>query len=452
MHKSLTLLWLALALQLNTTFAQEAKLKDVSLTIYNSNFGVVKEHRTVELNEKNTTISLSQVSGHIEPASVRSTFNGTILSQRYAFDLPDPFQLLEKYIGETVQLVHEDQAVIEGRLLSFNNGQAILEKPDGRLEMIPNIHEYKLLLPKPRTPLYKTPTLVWQAQAKRTGAQTFDLSYHTAGLNWEVEYQAMMNEKTGKMDMLSWVSLTNTTGTSFNNAELKLVAGKPNEVSQPNYMLKRSAPMAMESAVADESFQEAPMFEYHMYQLNRRASLPKNQTIQIGFIEARNVPYKTTYEYNAANLNQETGVETKLSFKNDERSGLGAPLPQGVIHFYQTSKSGSEFVGEDRIEHTPKNQELNLTLGQAFDVLGKTIQTEHKRISQTVHEYTYKVSLTNRKDENIGVIIKRHLGNNWKITKTTHKYQPLDANTISFEVPVKKDSQTEVTFTVRYSY
>ncbi len=432
--------------------AQEARQKNVSVTIYNNNLGVVKDVREINLKNKRATVRLTAVASLIDPTSVHASFKGRVVEQNFQYDLVSMSKILEKYIDRPISLIHNDDALIEGKLLSFQGNQLVLEKLDGGLQLIPNVDEYKLTVGALPEGLITKPTLIWLVQADRTGRQDVEVTYQTQGLSWHAEYIGVLNKSDTKMDLKSWVNITNSSGAAYTNAELKLVAGDVHRAMPQPYRTPRPMMSVAAEQMQEKQFEEQSFFEYHLYDLERRTTLSQNETKQISLFEAKSIPVKKIYYYASNRLNHESNVAVQLKFKNEKRYGLGIPLPKGKFRFYKPLGTSTEFLGEDWLKHTAKNQEVKQQIGNAFEILGETVQTKHQRISKNVHEYTYKISLTNRKEEAIAVEVERHLGRNWKILRSSHKFTQKDASTVHFKVPVKKDSKAEVLFTVRYSY
>ncbi len=442
---------LFLALPSQTVRAQQAMQTDISLTIYTNNFGVVNEVREISLDKKQTTIRLSPVARKLDPSSVYASLNGKIIEQNFRYDLATTARILEHYINQPITLVDEDQNRLEGTLLSHSGRQLILKSNTGGLKIIPDSEKYILELGSlPEGLLYK-PTLVWDIEAKKTGRQTFNLTYQTTGLDWQANYIAVLNSAETAFDLKARVGLTNNSGTAYENARLNLVAGDLNRSANNTYRPMQSIRTLSADRSVSESFSEQPMFEYHSYKLDRKTTLGHNETKQLALFEARGVPVKKTYHFSSNQLNQKLPVWINLSFKNTRASRLGRPMPAGKVQFYKSTDGEITFIGEDLLEHTPKNETINQKIGRAFDVYGKTLQLSHERVSKKVNIYTFETTLTNRKSKKISVQVERDLGRNWKILSSTHQYKKTDASRVEFTVPVTKDSQSKLKFTVRYT-
>jgi hypothetical protein len=442
---------LCFAVQTKPVRGQEAKQSDVSLTIYSNNFGVVKESRELTLENKRSPIYLSSVAALLDPGSVYASFNGKIIEQNFRYDLATKAKILEHYINQPITLVDENQNRLHGTLLSHIGRQLILETDTGGLKIVPNSEDYILELSALPEGLLSKPTLVWDVLAKKTGRQTFNLIYQTAGLSWEAEYIALLNSEETAFDLKARVSVTNNSGTAFKNTALNLVAGSVNRTTAGVFLPAPPMRSALAESMPGEPFSEQQMFEYHLYELDGKTSLMQNETKQLALFEAKNVPVKKTYQFSSNQLNQKLPVWINMSYKNTRSSRLGRPMPAGNVQFYKTSGRDVQFIGEDRLGHTPKNETIIQKIGRAFDVYGKTLQLSHERVSKKVNDYTYQTTLTNRKSKNITILVERELGRNWKILSSTHRYKKTDASRLEFTVPVKKDSQSTLKFTVRYT-
>ncbi|NTV47121.1 MAG: DUF4139 domain-containing protein, partial [Chlorobiales bacterium] len=327
--------------------------------------------------------------------------------------------------------------------------------------MIPNAGDYQISVGSLPEGLITKPTLVWKVQSKKSGKQDIEVQYQTSGMNWHAEYVAVLNNDDTKLDLNAWVSIENNSGATYKDATLKLVAGDVNRVQeqpQSDYGL-RSAKMAMESAAPAPQFQEKEFFEYHIYNLQRPSTIAQNETKQISLFEAKNVAARKKFFYRSGggyyyyrNPDGKAKVAVIVEFENNEKDGLGVPMPKGKVRMYKSDGQSVEFVGEDLVDHTPQKEKVKLKIGDAFDVLAQEIQEDYKQIAKDVIEQKFKVTLTNRKKENIEVEVERYLGLNWEILSSTFPYEKKDAQRIVFKVPVKKDSETDLKFTVRYKY
>ncbi len=435
--------------------AQQTEQKSIAVTVYNQNLGVVKDVRNIDIKSGISTLAITDVAQNIDPTSVHINLNGDVLEQNYQYDLVSLYKILAKYIDRDIQLIGDNNEIIEGNLLSASNSQIVLRKKDGGLLMLPSLTGYRLSVGSLPEGLITKPTLLWMVHSPESGKQDVEISYQTSGMNWHAEYVVVLNKDDSKLDLNSWVSIENNSGTTFKNAKLKLVAGDLNLVKNQNQNVYASPELYLrKSEIAGDQFQEKAFFEYHIYNLKRPTTLAQNETKQISLFEAQNIRVHKKYLY-SNNYRSRTGqqkVAVIVEFENSKENSLGVPMPKGKIRVYKSDGESNEFIGEDMIDHTPKMEKIKLKIGDAFDILAEETQTDHKKISNKVFEDTYKITLKNRKEENVAVQVDRRLGLNWEILKSSLPFKKDDAQNISFQVPVKKNSETELTYTVRYSY
>ena len=284
------------------------------------------------------------------------------------------------------------------------------------------------------------------------------MSYLTGGISWKADYIVKLNKDDTSSDISGWVTLDNRSGAEYKDAKLKLVAGKVNRAAgrrEDGYNMRKE-----EKAMrAISSFEEKSFFEYHIYDLQRKTTIKNNQTKQVSLLSADGVGIKKeflvygvksyfTRMYRNKNKKQPVGVYVK--FKNSKENNIGMPLPEGIMRLYKKDDAGSlQFIGEDRISHTPKNEEIKLKIGEAFDVVAERIQTDYRRITSSLHESEWEITIRNHKEEDIEVGIIEHLYGSWKVISKSHPYKKADAFTIRFNVKVPKDGAVKVKYRVR---
>ena len=431
-----------------TNFAQQ---KDIAVTVYNNNLGVIKDTREINLKSGLSKISVTDVAKLIDPTSVHIKLDGEVIEQNYQYDLVSLDKILQKYIDRQISLVSENNELVEGKLLSALGNQIVLETKDSGLLMIPNVSKYRFSVGSLPDGLITKPTLVWQVNSKNSGNQEVELSYQTQGMSWHAEYVAVLNEDDTKLDLNSWVSVDNNSGTTYKNAKLKLVAGDVNRVYDniraPRGTMHKELAMTADAA----QFEEKSFFEYHIYNLQRRTTLMQNETKQISLFESENVEADKKYFYRASRYNTQGKVNVIVEFSNKEDQSLGVPMPKGKVRVYKSDGESIEFIGEDLIDHTPKNEIIKLKIGDAFDVLAEERQVDHKKITNRVYEQTHEIKVKNRKDEKITVEVERYLGLNWEILSSSIDYKKKNAQTVTFQVPVSADDETVLTYKVRYN-
>lgn len=441
----------SLFLLFNNVSGQEAASKELAVTVYNSNLGVIKDTRTLNLTKGISTIQITDVAQLIDPTSVHIKLNGSVLEQNYQYDLVSLSKILQKYTDKTVSLIGKNNEFIEGTLLSSIGNQIVLRKNDGGLIMLPGITDFRISVDELPDGLITKPTLIWTVDANNSGTSDVEISYQTGGMSWHAEYVAVLNQDDTNMDLNSWVSIENNSGTTYNNAKLKLVAGDVNRIAQPPKYRGDDVFYAVEKSAAQDQFTEKEFFEYHIYNLERPATISNNEIKQISLFESENISVNKKYLYRSLGYGSNGKVSVFVEFKNSEDNNLGVPMPKGKVRVYKSDGDAVEFIGEDLIDHTPRNEDLKLKIGDAFDVLAEEIQTEHKKITDRVYENEFKITLKNRKKTDINVYVEKYLGYNWEILSTNQDYEKKKVDQVEFKVPVKADSETELIFRVRYT-
>jgi len=445
----------------------------VELTVYNQNLGLVKEVRTLTLAEGTNEVRFTDVAARIRPTSVQvislADPEGTvILEQNYEYDIVGSQKLLRKYLDREITLTTLDGATYTGTLLS-GEGDIILAMEDGiKVVRLEQVQEFTF--PELPEGLITKPTLVWLLRAREDGEQPFRVTYLTDGINWSADYVATLSEDNGSLALTGWVTLDNRSGTTYRDARLKLVAGdihRVQEVAMDAYQMER----AMATPAPAPEVTERAFFEYHLYEVQRPVTVRDAQTKQIEFVTApevgvakvyvyESVPY-TYYRYGGIitdpghGATSDSKVQVRLEFRNDEESGLGIPLPKGTVRVYQEDVGGgAEFVGEDLIDHTPKDEDLSLLLGNAFDLVGERKQVAFRKLSERLIEETIEVTLRNHKEEDVTIRAMERLfrAQDAEIIRASHDFEMVDASTARFEVPVPMDGETKITYTVRYRW
>ncbi len=446
-------------------------------------FGVVKEVRRVNLNAGLNELPFTDVAQFIDPTTVSfvdltDPAGTAVLEQNFQFDLVSPDKLLDKYLDKLISVVvpsGDTTETISGTLLSANQGSLVIRTDTG-LRIVTGQGQSIQLGELPEG-LRTRPTLVWKLLASKAGEHDIRTTYQTAGLTWRSDYTLVMNADDTKADLGAWVTLLNLSGAGYKNARLKLIAGDVQRIQPPQPTRYRGAPAADQAYFTLESkgFEEKSFFEYHLYTLPRRTDVPANTTQQLtlfptatgvdvekvlvyyGLPEARYWVFPDPAIDRGLGTASNKKLDIYVRFKNKEENNLGKPLPKGKFRVYkQDDADGTlEFIGEDLIDHTPKNETVLIKLGQAFDVVGERIQSDFSMNSgrKTMSE-SIRVVLRNHKPAAQKVIIKENLyrWTNWEITQSSDEYEKIDARTIHFDVTVPPDGEKFVTYTVRYTW
>ncbi len=434
-------------------FSQKTDPKQTAITVYNSNIAVVKDTRSLNLPKGNSIANLIDVAQLIDPTTVRIKFNGEVLEQNYQYDLVSMDKILKRYIDKDIQLISEKGELLEGTLLSVYGNQVVLKKKDVGLTMLPDVSKYRFGVGELPEGLITKPTLQCFLNAEKAGQQDVELSYQTSGVSWHAEYVAVLDAKDKEIDLNSWVSVQNNCGTTFKDAQLKLVAGDVNIV-QPKRNAGYMADYAVMAKTTTQQFTEKGLFEYHLYNLERKTTLSNNETKQISLFEKQGVKVDKKFRYDAIESggDQEDKVSVVIQFENKESNNLGVPMPKGKVRIFKSEGNSLEFIGEDEIDHTSRDERVTLNIGSAFDIKAKTVQVDYKKITEKVYETTYKVTVKNHKDEAVNVEVKKDVGLLWTMKETSLDYKKENASTILFNVAVPARADKDFTFTIRYQY
>jgi hypothetical protein len=443
-------------------------------------FGVVKEVRSVDVKQGITDLAFTDVAEFIDPTTVSfadldPNARTTVLEQSFRFDLASPDKILERYLGETVghELLKDGSVVsrVEGKVLSVNQGTVVLQTSEG-LRFV-NARDTGLRLPALPKGLLSKPTLVWKLSSDAAGTRKVRTTYQTAGLTWKADYNLILDATDTKADLGAWVTLLNLSGAGYPNARLKLVAGDVQRI-QPSGR-RREATLGRAAAKGGEAgFEEKSFFEYHLYTLPRRTDVLENTTQQITlFPTARGAAVEKVLVYYGLPEAAHWGflpqprtdrdirsgsnpkVDVYVRFENRKENRLGMPLPRGKVRVYKADDADGtlEFVGEDLIDHTPKDEKVLVKVGQAFDVVGERTQTRFAVEGRSMTE-TIRLQVRNHKDAAVKVILKENLfrWTNWTMVETSDPFTKIDARTIHFDVEVPPNGEKTVTYTVRYTW
>ncbi len=436
-------------------FAGLVEADELAVTVYNSNLGVVSETRELEFVKGVDKLAFRDVPALIDANSVQfevvgNTGKVAILEQNYAFDLVSPEQMYTKYIDQEIELVDKEGRLYSGTLLAFSGGAVTLQEKYGRVKIVTlaNISEVNFpLLPEG---LITRPTLFWLYQADFKGKQNCRVGYQTSGMDWAAEYVGVLDKNEKVLDLSGWAAINNTSGKTYKDATLKLIAGDISRVSAvaPPRLMKT---MAVDMEMAGAGFEEKAFFEYHLYTLPRKATLADKEIKQISLFEPAQTKVTKTYLYQPEK-NQEK-VEVAINFKNSKETGLGMPLPEGRVRMFKADDDGSLILlGEDRINHTPKDEELNIKVGYAFDITAEETMVSQNRISSKVEEQDYELEIRNHKKDSIKVKVEKRLYGFWEVVSANFSYKQKDASTLVFEIPVKADGTEVLKYKIRFTY
>src|SRR5712691_4907816 len=469
MHKRLIALTLVAALwcaQLAAAAPQAITRddqKDLMVTIYNGNLGLVKDTRETRLDGGMLEVQFADVAAQIDPTSVhlRSLTEPAalrILEQNYEYDLLSSEKLMEKYIGRTVRLYQGNGSYQEAVLLSTRGPVYDI---NGQIHMG---HAGQVVLPALPENLVSKPTLVWLLRNARAAAQRVEASYLTGGITWKSDYVMVINPADTRSDLTGWVTIDNKSGGTYSNAALKLVAGDINRAPdrrREGRVLEKAA-AASPASNASRDFREETFFEYHLYSLDGRTTIKDNQTKQLSLMSAADVPvdkhfiyygaadyYRTSYGLPVSN--QKVGVYLEL--KNSKENRLGVPLPKGRVRVYKADASGSQqLIGEDWIDHTPKDEKIKIKMGNAFDVVGERTQKDWKRIATNLYEVEWEISLRNHKKEAATVEVVEPMPGDWEVLRASQPHEKVQAFTAKWNVAVPREGEAKLSYRIRVRF
>ena len=428
----------------------DKKGRDVAVTVYNDNLGVVKDRRSFALQSGVSDLRFTDVASSIDPTSVHLRALGRspieILYQDYRYDLVSTDKLLDKYIDLPIDVSTKDDQVKRGTLLAHDGASLVLQDAGGGLTMLNRAEVRQVGLKEIPKGLITRPTLVWRLRAGNGGEQPLEVSYMTGGMAWHAEYVAVLDAAETSLDVQGWASVQNNSGATYDDAKVKLVAGSINRAQQPRPMYRDE--MMVKSMAGAAEIQERGFFEYHLYEVPLRATISNNEVKQLGLLHANGVKTTKKYAYDATRDND--NVMVTIEFENAQSAGLGMPLPEGVVRIFKRDTDGSlELAGEDRIKHTPKNEKVRLSVGNAFDIGVERKQTNFRQVTPRVTEQTFEITLRNHKTDTVDVIVTEHAGGDWEITQSSLPAVKKDATTFEFTAKCAPEKPVTVTYTLR---
>ncbi len=468
-------------LTITFTAALAAVASATEVTVYNSNLGLVKETRPFSFKSGLNELKVEDVAALIDPTSVHfksltAPDAVTVLEQDFRYDLASPESILNRYLGREIELERpvgrdgDKRETIKGVLLS-NAGGRVLQS-NGKILINP---AGSPVLPELPEGLLTKPTLVWKLNSTKSGSHQGQISYLTSGMSWSADYVLVVDKDDASGDLTAWTTITNNSGATYKNAKLKLVAGDVHRapVSRMENSFTERRSMMKAGAMAD-NMTEKTFFEYHLYTLARPTTLAENSSKQVEMASAAGVPIKKLYIYDGVQglygnnfgesgywdpnygISSDKKVAVFLELKNKKSDGLGLPLPKGRLRVYKKDDEGSlQFAGEDTIDHTPKDEKIRVKMGDAFDFVGERKRVNYSSdLNKHRFEETFEIRLRNHKDSDATVTVVEHLyrWTNWKIIDSSLKFSKKDAQTVEFEVPVNKEGETVLTYTVKYSW
>ena len=437
---------------------------DLGLTVYNSGLALVRDVRNVSLLGGRAELEFADISATIKPATVhlRSLSEPgrlSVLEQNYQYDLLEPENLLRKYVGRTVTLVRSREGreeAVAATLLAYNSGP-VWKIGDEIVTGFQADHLRFLQMPEN---LHSRPTLIWSLDNQGALQHRVEASYLADRLEWSADYVLTVARDDRVGSLGGWVTLVNQSGTSFRNARLQLVAGDLNRVKDGRERRDEMDAMAVRAAAESSAFARESFSEYHLYSLERRTTMANSETKQISLFEASGLPVEKAFVVEGQQFyyhnRQHPGAPLKdpvrvyYRFRNEEKAGLGLPLPGGTVRVYQAdSQGGLQFAGEDRIAHTPSDEVVNLHVGNAFDVVCERKQIDFDAIADSIYEFEFEITVRNHKATDVAIEVNEPIGGSWELLRSTHPATKTSAWSAAFKVPVAANGQAQLIYRVR---
>ena len=442
---------------------------DPALTIYNGGYAVVRETLPIDLKSGLNQVSFAGATAQVEADSVilrdiagKAEFQ--ILEQSYRNDPVSQAMLMSLFEGKTLEFVRREankpdsvtigKVVRSGYVPSGNYVEPIIEV-DGKLQfLLPG----SPIFPSLGTDNILKPTLNWKLNSASSGKINAEVAYLSRGFTWEASYNLVATDQSDLLDVVGWVTMNNQSGMTFNDAKLKLMAGDVHRVVEAGIQpFGGVSAMAANIVMADKVVTEKSFDEFHLYTLGNPVTLRDKETKQVEFVRATGVKAARVYVYDGADRDGDAGkVQVYREFKNSEANKLGLALPKGKVRFYsQDGDRQLEFVGENQIDHTPKNETIRVLVGNSFDLVGERVMKSNREDgSNRVATQTFEIKVRNRKKEAVEIRVVEHAnhGGEWTLTAQSQDHKKTDAQTFEFRVPLRPDEEKTVTYTIRYTW
>lgn len=437
------------------TVSTREDTKGVSLTVYNQNFAVVREKRDIRLDVGLNSVRFEDVASRIDPTSIsfKSLTNPTsvtVREQNYQYDLLNPSSILNKSVGQTLRIRQPrpdgSVNVLEGVLLNPpSNGGFAMRLADGRIVLNPAGEVEITSMPEG---LVARPSLLWLLDAELGGTHQTEVSYMANDITWKSDYVAVLDDDDKTLDLTGWVTLDNRSGATYANASLQLMAGDVRRVQTlaPESAVDATLGMAKEK----KGFEEQSFFEYHLYTLAGATTIRDNEQKQMTLLSASGIGTTRKLVFDGT---RDAKVRIVQELVNSEKNRMGMPLPKGKVRLYKRDPAGHlQFVGEDLIDHTPKDETVKLFVGNAFDVVGERKHIDRKQVTDRVVEDIFVISIRNHKDAPVRVILLERFWGDWQVLASSHTGNKTDAHTLEIPVTVPKDGAVKVRYTVRIKW
>lgn len=432
--------------------SRAARGRDLRITAYNRDLGFVTERRRLPLARGRSAIEITDIPALIDPTSVHLTLernDAQIVEQDFQYDLAEPDRILQRYLDHPIEAVLKESGIRRGKLLSYDDRALVLRSEEGEISLVLRSEVVDARLPGLPEGLRTRPTLLWLLDSQASGEADVELSYLTGGVGWHAEYVAVANEDDSSVDLAAWISLENRCGAGFTDAQLQLIAGGVHRLPMPSVPTRGEERVVIARTLGSESVHEEPLFEYHLYTVEQPVTIADRETKQIALFSNVTAPVTKSYRYEGGRHSR--NVDALMEIENREDRGLGMPLPGGAMRIYKEDSTGRlHFIGEDLVDHTPRNENIRLRLGTVFDIVGERKTAQEKRVSGNVGQEEVEVRIRNRKQEPVEVTVRESLWYFWRILRSSHEYTPHGANTVDFKLRVPADGEEILTFTYRY--
>lgn len=448
----------------------------LAITVYNQGTALIRDQRTLTLEEGINRVNFRDVAATIDPTSVRMVALNeaagiVVLEQSYSYDLVNSSSLMARYLDETINITTADGTSYSGQLLSGRGNEAILRTASGEIIVIRLSDVRDIRFPALPDALITRPTLQWLLQSSAAGEQQVEMTYLAGGMNWTADYNLLLSQDESSLDLSGWVTLNNRSGRAFADVRLKLVAGDIHRI-ESQMMMAEAREEAFDMAGQGGGVEQRALYEYQLYEIDRDVSIGNNETKQIEFVNSSGIAAGNFYVFDKSpqfgayyspidypegyGVDTSSDVQSYLEFNTGEANGLGADLPAGRIRVYQQDVDGAGLlIGENMIDHTPEGEDLQILLGSTFDLVGERIRSRFAAISRDVVRESFEIRLRNRKDDEtveIRVPERLYRWSDWEIIDSSAPFTKIDASTIEFRVEVEPGAEAVLSYTVQYTF
>lgn len=455
------ILLIALIFIFTTILFAESSIKSTQVTVYNNNLGLVRQVRTLDVQKGQSEVRIEGIPALVDPTTVRIVFPGNddkidILEQNFLYDLVNSNKIFEKYIGEMISYRTKTGDAIKGQLLQYGGGNIVLQIPNAGIKIAATESIVDYDFPALPSGLILKPTLQWLLDSKVKSSVESEISYLTSGMSWHAEYLMVLDNNDRDFTLNSWVSLENNSGATYENAKMKIVAGtisraKKYPVSREEYATDQRVMMAK---AAEAPFEERGLFDYHLYELQRPVTIKDREIKQISlFNEVSAIAQKIYIFRSSSSTGTDLPLLVTIRFANSKANHLGIPLPEGIVRMFKKDVDNTlQLIGEDRINHTAKDDTLNLNVGQAFDVKGRRTVKDSRKLSDRSMQESIEIEIRNSRTESVSVEVLESWSGDWFIKNASHSYIKKSASQLLFPVTIPAEKSVTITYTIQRSW